>query len=330
MMRCIEISRFGEPEVLVPGQRAIPEPAVGEVLIRVAAAGINRPDLMQRKGFYPPPPGVTDIPGLELAGEIVALGTGVSGWKNGDRVCALVSGGAYADYCTAAAELCLPIPDGLHPDEAAALPETLFTLWNNLFERGRLQAGETLLVHGGSGGIGSMALQLAREWGVEVYATARTPDKCRFCETLGATAILYPEEDFVDVINARTDRRGVDVILDSMGGDYLQRNLECLAIEGRLLLIGVQSGAKTAINLLPLLLKRQSLIGSTLRARTLADKARIARALREQVWPLLETGRIRPMLDRVYPLDEAALAHQRMERSEHLGKMVLRVGNGEL
>jgi NADPH:quinone reductase-like Zn-dependent oxidoreductase len=192
-----------------------------------------------------------------------------------------------------------------------------------------LQAGETLLVHGGSGGIGSMALQLAREWGVEVYATARTPDKCRFCEALGATAILYPEEDFVDIINARTDRRGVDVILDSMGGDYLQRNLECLAIEGRLLLIGVQSGAKTAINLLPLLLKRQSLIGSTLRARTLPDKARIARALREQVWPLLETGRIRPMLDRVYPLDEAALAHQRMERSEHLGKMVLRVGNGE-
>lgn len=324
-MRCIEISRFGEPEVLSMGERNRPEPSAGEVLIRVVAAGINRPDVMQRKGLYPPPAGVSDIPGLELAGEIVALGAGVDIWQTGDQVCALVAGGAYAEYCTAAAELCLPIPRGMRLEEAAALPETLFTVWSNLFERGRLQAGERLLVHGGSGGIGSMALQLARAWAVETYATAGTPEKCRFCESLGATAILYPEEDFVGIIQALTDRQGVDVILDCVGADYLQRNLECLAIEGRLLLIGVQSGPKSGINLLPLLLKRLSLIGSTLRARSLRDKVHIARALKEHVWPLLETGRIRPMMDRIYPLSEAAAAHRRMEGSQHKGKMVLRV-----
>lgn len=323
MMRVIEISRYGDPEVLRLAERPIPEPGTGEVLIRVIAAGINRPDLMQRKGFYPPPVGVTDIPGLELAGDVVALGAEVDTLKIGDRVCALVAGGAYAEYATAHAELCLPIPGRLPPEEAAALPETLFTVWSNLFERGNLQTGERLLIHGGSGGIGSMALQLAREWGVEAYATASSPDKCRFCADLGATPIPYRQEDFASRILQLTEGQGVDVILDSMGGDYLQRNLDCLAVEGRLLLIGVQLGPKTHINLLPILLKRQRLIGSTLRPRSLKDKAQIARALSEHVWPLLEAGRVRPMMDQIYPLSEVVEAHRRMEHSLHKGKMVL-------
>lgn len=322
-MRCIEIARFGEPEVLTLTQRDVPVPQTGEVLIRVAAAGINRPDIMQRKGLYPPPLGVTDIPGLELAGEVVALGPGVTTPGIGSKVCALVAGGAYAEYCTAAAHLCLPVPRGMRLNEAAALPETLFTVWDNLFVRGRLKAGEQLLVHGGSGGIGTMSIQLAKAFGATVFATAGSLEKCRYCEQLGAIAIHYREDDFVAFIRQHTDRNGVDVILDSMGGDYLQRNLDCLATEGRLLLIGLQRGPRTDINLLPILLKRLSLIGSTLRPRTLEEKALIAGALSAKVWPLLDERRIGPVMDRVFPLADAAKAHQRMENSEHIGKMVL-------
>lgn len=325
-MYCIEISRYGEPDVLHRVERPVPEPGAGEVLIRVAAAGVNRPDVMQRKGLYPPPPGVTDIPGLELAGEVVGLGAGVTTLQAGDVVCALVAGGAYAEYCTAAADLCLPVPEGFSLIEAAALPETFFTVWSNLFERARLQAGERILIHGGSGGIGTTAIQLARAFGAEVYVTAGSPEKCRVCEKLGAYAIPYRDEDFVAVIIRQTEGQGVHVILDSMGGDYLQRNLACLAEEGRLLLIGVQQGPKTGINLLPILLKRLSLMGSTLRARSIREKADIARALRKQVWPLLEAGHIRPVMDQVFPLERAAEAHRRMEASQHIGKITLQLG----
>ena len=254
---------------------------------------------------------------------MVALGEGVSTLKSGDKVCALVAGGAYAEYCVAAASLCLPIPDGLSLIEAAALPETCFTVWSNLFERGRLQAGERVLIQGGSGGIGSTAIQLARAFGATVYATAGSPEKCRFCTALGAIAIHYRTDDFVEVIKADTQGAGVNVILDSLGGRELARHLDCLALEGRLLLIGVQLGSKTDINLLPVLLKRLSIIGSTLRPRSLPEKTRLANALREQVWPLLQTGQIRPIIDSVFPMTQAHAAHQRMESSQHQGKIVL-------
>jgi putative PIG3 family NAD(P)H quinone oxidoreductase len=323
MMAAIEIAQPGGPEVLQLAQHPVPPPGPGEVLIKVAAAGVNRPDVMQRRGFYPPPPGASDIPGLEVAGQVVAMGEGVAELAIGDTVCALVADGGYAEYCTAAASLCLPIPQGLSLIEAAALPETFFTVWANVSERGGLKPGERFLVHGGTSGIGTTAIQLAREFGAEVFATAGSAEKCAFCEKLGATAINYREEDFVERIKALTGGKGVDVILDMIGGPYLQRNIDSLAKGGRLVLIAVQGGPKTEINLLPVFMKHLTLTGSTLRPRTLAEKAAIAAALAEQVWPLLEAGRVKPILHATFPLAEAAEAHRLMESSCHVGKIVL-------
>lgn len=325
-MATVEIARPGGPEVLQPCRRPVPEPGAGEVLIRVAAAGVNRPDLMQRRGLYPPPAGASDIPGLEIAGTVVALGADVTAPALGETVCALVTGGGYAEFCTAAASLCLPIPTGLGGVEAAALPETFFTVWTNVFDRGRLKAGERFLVHGGSGGIGSTAIQLARAFGAEVYATAGGPEKCVFCEGLGARAIDYRQEDFVERIRTLTAARGVDLILDLVGGPYLQRNLDSLAPGGRLVIIAVQGGPKSEINLLPIFLKRLTITGSTLRPRGVAEKAAIAAELRAQVWPLLESGRIAPVIHATFPLAEAAAAHRLMESGGHLGKLVLTMG----
>lgn len=323
-MRVVEISAPGGPEVLHLARRPLPSPGPEEVLIRVAAAGVNRPDVMQRKGLYPPPPGASDIPGLEVAGEVIATGARVAEWKPGDAVCALVTGGGYAEYCLAHALLCLPVPRGLNFTEAASLPETFFTVWSNLFDRARLQPGETLLVHGGSSGIGAAAIQLARAWGATVFVTAGTADKCRFCEQLGAmAAINYREEDFVERIRQLTENKGVDVILDMVGGDYLQRNLDSLAPDGRLVQIAVHHGPKTAINVLPILLKRLTLTGSTLRPRPVSFKAAIADKLRDKVWPALESGVIRPVVFRTFPLENAPEAHQLMEESGHVGKIVL-------
>ncbi|WP_045223463.1 NAD(P)H-quinone oxidoreductase [Methyloterricola oryzae] len=324
-MRVVEITAFGGPEVLAMRQRPVPVPEPDEVLIKVAAAGVNRPDLMQRMGMYPPPPGASDIPGLEVAGEVVAVGTLAGSLRVGDKVCALVAGGGYAEYCVAPAIQCLPVPEGLDLVEAASLPETFFTVWTNVFEQGRLLAGETFLVHGGSSGIGVTAIQLARRFGARVIATAGSLAKCRACEALGATAINYREADFVEVVGEITQGQGVDVILDMVGGDYLQRNLACLAEEGRLLQIGLQAGAKAQINLLPVLLKRLTLTGSTLRRRSVAEKGRIAAALREKVWPLLAQGKLRPVIDRSFELDAAAEAHRYLESGAHIGKIVLTV-----
>jgi putative PIG3 family NAD(P)H quinone oxidoreductase len=325
-MTAIEITQPGGPEVLQPCRRPVPAPKPGEVLIKVAMAGINRPDVMQRRGLYPPPPGASDIPGLEVSGEIVALGLGVEGLAVGDAVCALVTGGGYAEYCAAAAPLCLPIPQGLGLAEAAALPETFFTVWTNVFDRGGLKAGERFLVHGGSGGVGSTAIQLAREFGATVFATAGGPDKCAFCEGLGAQAIDYRQEDFVDRVRVLTEGKSVDLILDMVGGPYLQRNLDCLAPGGRLVLIAVQGGPTSDINLLPVFLKRLTLTGSTLRPRCVAEKAAIAAALREKVWPLLESGRVKPVVHAAFPLAEAGGAQRLMETGGHMGKLVLTVG----
>lgn len=323
-MQAVEISAPGGPEVLRGCRRPVPQPGTGEVLIQVAAAGVNRPDVMQRLGLYPPPTGASDIPGLEVAGEIVALGTDTAGLALGDKVCALVAGGGYAEYCLAPALLCLPIPPGLTLLQAAALPETFFTVWSNVFERGRLQPHESLLVHGGAGGIGTTAIQLAAVWGATVYATAGSDAKCRACENLGAgAAINYHAEDFVERIKVLTAERGVDVILDSIGGDYLQRNLNCLAQDGRLVQIGVQNGPKTRIDLLPILLKRLTLTGSTLRPRSVKEKAVIADALQTKVWPVLASGRVKPLIHATFPLAEAAAAHRLMEQSGHIGKLVL-------
>lgn len=325
MMNTMEIAAFGGPEMLRPCRRRTPEPAAGEVLIRVAAAGVNRPDVMQRKGLYPPPPGASDIPGLEVAGEVVAVGRGVAEPELGDRVCALVAGGGYAEYCLAAAPLCLPIPDGFDPIQAAALPETFFTVWANVFERGGLRPGERFLVHGGASGIGTAAIQLARAFGASVFTTAGSAEKCRACEDLGASAINYREQDFVEAVKARTGGEGVDLILDIIGGDYLQRNLACLAIDGRLVQIAAQGGPRTEINLLPLMLKRLSITGSTLRSRSVPEKTAIADALKAKVWPLLEAGQIRPIIHAVFPLADAAQAHRLMESGRHIGKIVLGV-----
>ena len=325
-MAAIEIVAPGGPEVLRPAQRRVPEPGPAEVLIRVSAAGVNRPDVMQRQGKYPPPPGVTDIPGLEVAGEIVALGTEVSELRTGDRVCALVAGGGYAEYCAAPAPQCLRIPDSLTAVEAAAIPETYFTVWTNVFERGRLRNGETLLVHGGSSGIGTTAIQLARAFGARVFATAGTDEKCRACERLGAErGINYKSEDFVAVIKDATGARGVDLVLDMVAGDYVPRDVEALAVEGRLVLIALQHGPKAELNLLPLLQRRLWITGSTLRPRSVEEKGAIARALHENVWPLLETGRCKPVIDSTFPLANAAEAHRRMESGAHVGKIVLTV-----
>src|SRR3989442_4346332 len=290
-MIAIEIREPGEPDVLVPVERPTPVPGSGDVLIKVAAAGVNRPDVMQRRGKYPPPPGASDIPGLEVAGTVDQIGPDVTGWKIGDAVCALVAGGGYVEYCVAPAPQCLPVPRGMDLIAAAAIPETFFTVWTNVFERGRLKAGESLLVHGGASGIGTTAIQLARAFGSRVFATAGTTEKCAACERLGAErAINYRETDFVAAVREATDGRGIDVVLDMVGGEYLARNIELLSLEGRLVQIATIGGAKAQINMIPVLHRRLTITGSTLRPRSVAAKGAIARALRQRVWPLLETG----------------------------------------
>jgi putative PIG3 family NAD(P)H quinone oxidoreductase len=323
-MRAVEISTPGAPEVLKPVERPDPVPAPGEVLIRVAAAGVNRPDVLQRKGAYPPPPGASDLPGLEVAGTVEAVGDGVQQWRVGDRVCALLAGGGYASLCTAPAVQCLPIPKGMDFVTAAAVPETFFTVWTNVFDRGRLQTGETALFHGGSSGIGTTAIQLAAARGARVFATAGSDEKCRACEQLGAErAINYKTEDFVAVIKDVTKGRGVDLILDIVGGDYIARDLAALAIEGRLVVIGFMGGDTATLDFRRILGRRLTITGSTLRPRSAAEKGEIAAALRREVWPLLEAGTIKPVVYRTFPLDDAAAAHRLMESSEHVGKIVL-------
>ena len=323
-MTAIEIKQFGGPDALVPGRRPLPKAGPGEVLIAVEAAGVNRPDVLQRQGGYAPPPGATDIPGLEIAGRIVALGSGVTDWRIGDSACALVAGGGYAEYCNAPAAQCLPVPKGYDMVRAAALPETVFTVWTNVFERGRLRSGETFLVHGGSSGIGTTAIQLAKAFGARVFATAGGAEKCAACKRLGADlAIDYRSEDFVEIIAKATEGRGVDVILDMVGGDYVTRNLKSLAVEGRLVQIAFLKGSNAEINLLPLMVKRQTVTGSTLRPRSVAEKGAIAEVLRAKVWPLLDSGRVAPVIHATFPLAKASDAHRLMESSAHIGKIIL-------
>ena len=325
-MKVIEIAQPGGPEVLKPAERPVPRPAAGEVLIAVQAAGVNRPDVEQRKGAYPPPPGASDIPGLEVAGTIVALGEGVSGWKLGDAVTSLVTGGGYAQYCPAPAVQCLPVPKGLSMAEAAALPETFFTVWHNVFDRVGLKKGESFLVHGGTSGIGTTAIQLAHAFGATVYATAGSAEKCAACVKLGAdVAINYKTEDFVEVVKAKTNKAGVNVILDMVGASYLARNLSALGVEGRMALIALLGGRESNINLGILLMKRLTVTGSALRPRPVAEKAAMAKSLLEKVWPLIEAGKVKPVIDSILPLEDAAKAHARMESSEHIGKIVLSV-----
>jgi NADPH:quinone reductase len=323
-MRAVEISKPGPPEVLIPVERPDPVPATGEVRIRVAAAGVNRPDVLQRRGAYPPPPGASDLPGLEVAGVIDTIGSGVSDWHVGDRVCALLAGGGYATICTAPAVQCLPVPPGMDFVTAAAIPETFFTVWTNVFDRGRLRSGESALFHGGSSGIGTTAIQLASARGARVFATAGSDDKCRACEQLGAErAINYRTEDFVDVIQQATGGRGVDLILDIVGGDYIARDLVALAVEGRLVVIGFMGGDSATIDFRRVLGRRLTITGSTLRPRSPAEKGEIAAALRWEVWPLLEHGAVKPVVYRTFPLEDASAAHRLMESSEHIGKIVL-------
>lgn len=325
-MQAIEITEPGAPDVLRPASRPVPEPAAAEVLIQVSAAGVNRPDVMQRLGMYPPPPGAPDIPGLEVAGTIVKCGSDVARWKTGDRVCALVAGGGYAEYVTAPWQQCLPIPGKLSMSEAASLPETFFTVWANVFERARLASGETLLVQGGSSGIGVTAIQLARAFGNRVFVTAGSPDKCRRCEELGAErAIDYKNEDFVSVVKELTDGQGVDVILDMVAGDYVPRELQCLADDGRLVIIAFLGGTKTQLNMTDILRRRLTITGSTLRPRPVAFKAALASALEEKVWPLVANGTIKPVIHSCYQLADARDAHAMMESSNHVGKLILEV-----
>ena len=325
-MTVIEITEPGGPEKLAISRRPIPKPGLGEVLIQVAVAGVNRPDCLQRQGGYPPPPGASEIPGLEVAGTIVALGDAVTEWQIGDAVCALLTGGGYAEYCVAPAPQCLPVPDGLSLQQAAALPETFFTVWSNVFDRARLQPGEILLVHGGTSGIGTTAIQLGKAFGSPVFATVGGAEKIQPCLNLGAERVInYREEDFVQVVKEATHNRGVNVILDMVGGDYVQRNLSALAVEGRLVYIAFLRGAKVELNLGAVMMKRLTITGSTLRARPVADKAHIAQSLRQRVWPLLADGTIRPVIDRVFPLSEAAAAHAIMESNRHVGKILLRI-----
>ncbi len=321
-MRAIEIATG----TLKPTQRPMPIPADDQVLIKVAAAGVNRPDIMQRKGLYPAPSGASDIPGLEIAGTVVLTGAAVSHLQLGDCVCALVTGGGYAEYCLASASLCLPIPEGLSFTQAAALPENFFTVWSNVYDRARLLPNETLLVHGGSSGIGTTAIQLAKAFHAKVIVTAGSDAKCRLCIELGAdAAINYKEQDFVAEINRLTDSKGVDVILDMIGGDYFPRNLNCMAVDARLVQIAIQNGAKAEINLLPVMLKRLTITGSTLRARDDAFKADIAKKLHKNVWPLLASGKIKPVIHSTFALKDAAFAHDLMESSQHIGKIILEV-----
>jgi len=324
-MLTIAITEPGGPEVLMPVEKPVPQPGDEEVLIRVHAAGVNYPDVMQRKGLYPPPKGAPAEPGLEVAGEIVALGPNAQGWEVGDNVCALISGGGYAEYCAAPAANCLPVPQGLSMVEAAALPETFFTVWTNVIERGGLKAGQSFLVHGGTSGIGTTAIQVARALGARVFTTAGSAEKCAMCEKLGAErAINYRKEDFVEVLREILGKQGVDVILDMVGGDYIQRNINIAARDGRIVNIAYLKGSKVLVDFLPVMLKRLTLTGSTLRIRPVAEKAAIARLLEAKVWPLIEAGEIRPVIDSTFPLEKAAEAHRRMEEA-HIGKVVLEV-----
>lgn len=323
-MRVVEITEPGPPEALEVGTRPVPAPGPGEVLIRVAAAGVNRADTMQRKGNYPPPPGASDVLGLEVSGTVAAVGQGVSDLVVGDEVCSLLTGGGYAGYCLAPAPQCLPIPAGVSLVDAAALPEAYATVWTNVIDRGRLQEGESLLVHGGSSGIGTVAIQLARLFGARIFATAGTPAKCAACVELGAErAIDYRAEDFAAVLHEATGGRGVDLILDMVGGAYLQRNLASLAIEGRLVIIALMEGAQAELDLARLMSRRLTVTGATLRARSIAQKAEIMTALRARVWPRFASDELRPIVHATYPLAEAAEAHRVMESSVHTGKLLL-------
>jgi putative PIG3 family NAD(P)H quinone oxidoreductase len=322
-MKVIEIATYGGPEVLRPAERPTPSPGPDEVLVKVEAAGVNRPDINQRQGKYPPPPGASDVPGLDVAGTIVTAGGRVSRWREGDRVCALVAGGGYAEYCVVPAPQCLPIPEGLTTVEAGALPETFFTVWTNLFQTGRLSSGERALIHGGTSGIGTTAIMLGRAFGATMFATAGSDVKCEACARLGATAINYRTTDFVTVIREHTGGRGVDIVLDIMGGDYTPRNLECLAKHGRLVQIGLQGGARAEINLSMVMQRRLMITGSTLRPRSVEEKGAIARDLESQVWPLLAKRQVMPVIYRTLPLDQASEAHRLLESGEVIGKIVL-------
>ena len=323
-MTFVRIAGYGAPEVLQPARMKVPQPGPGEFLVKVAAAGVNRPDVLQRQGGYPPPPGASDVPGLELAGEVVAVGEQCERFVAGDWVCALVMSGAYAEYCVVPEPQALPIPPGLSPIEAAALPETYFTVWTNVFERGRLQAGESILVHGGSSGIGTTAIQLADRFGAKVWTTVGSAAKAAACRELGATsAIVYREADFVEVVKRETGGRGVDLVLDMVGGSYVARNIEVAAVEGRIVQIAWLEGAKITADFTKLMIKRLTWTGSTLRPRTVAQKAAIARQLESKVWPLLAQGRLKVPVYATFPLARAAEAHTLMESSEHIGKIVL-------
>ncbi|SDE08217.1 NAD(P)H-quinone oxidoreductase [Kordiimonas lacus] len=325
-MKAIEITTPGGPEVLKPCERDNPAPGAGELLIRVMAAGVNRPDVVQRQGRYPAPPGASDIPGLEAAGEVVALGDGAEGFKIGDKVCALVPGGGYAELCTANAASVMHVPKGFSMVQAAAIPETYFTVWSNLFDRAGLTAGETLLVHGGSSGIGSTAIQLAKAFGARVITTVGNAEKAEFCKKLGADVVVnYREGDYVEAVKDFTEGTGVNVVLDMVGGDYIAKNIECLAVEGRHVSIAFLQGPQVTMNMLPVMLKRLVLTGSTLRARDNAFKGAIAANLQKHVWPLMEAGKVAPVIDSTFPLDQAADAHARMETSLHMGKIMLEV-----
>ncbi len=325
-MQAIAVADDNQADSLSLQQHDTPKPDSGQVLIKIAAAGVNRPDIMQRQGLYPPPAGASEILGLEVSGTVIALGENITQFKTGDKVCALITGGGYAEYCAADAGSVLPIPENLSMIEAAALPETFFTVWSNLFGRAQLKCGESLLVHGGSSGIGTTAIQLAKAFGIKVFITAGTDEKLARCQQLGADVVIdYKKQDFVEEIKKVTAGKGVDVILDMVGGDYLPRNLKCLAIEGRLVQIAIQHGAKAEVNLWSLMLKRQTITGSTLRAREPVFKAEIARQLQEKVWILLADGWIKPEIYQTFPLEQAAKAHQLMESGIHIGKIVLSV-----
>ena len=321
-MQCIEIPEPGGPEALKLGTRPVPEPGHGEVLVKVASAGVNRPDVMQRQGVYPPPPGASDILGLEIAGTVAKVGAGVAEWREGDEVCALVTGGGYAEYCPAPAAQVLPVPEGVGLDHAGGLPETFFTVWTNVFDRAGLRAGERLLVHGGASGIGTTAIQMASQLGARVFATAGSKEKCDACLALGAErAVNYREEDFVEALKEPTG--GMDVILDMVAGDYVQKNISLLRPEGRLVHIAFLGGHEVELNLMPTMLKRLSVLGSTLRPQSIEAKADIARALKERIWPLIGNGRIKPVVDSTFPLADAVKAHERIDGGAHIGKIIL-------
>ncbi|WP_254870271.1 NAD(P)H-quinone oxidoreductase [Thalassospira sp. HF15] len=325
-MKAIEITKDTDKPALVAGDVAVPEYGPDDVLVKVAASGVNRPDLMQVAGMYPPPPGASEIPGLELSGEVVAVGANVSAWKVGDKVCALVTGGGYAEYAAVPAAQCLPVPKGLSMTQAAGLSETFFTVWHNVFDKAGLQAGETFLVHGGTSGIGTTAIQLAKAFGAKVITTAGTDDKCQACRDLGAdVAINYKTEDFVEKVKAATDGKGANVILDMVAGDYVSRNFKAAAFEARILIIAFLRGPKAETNFTPLLLKRLTLMGSTLRAQPVANKGAIADALREKVWPLIEAGKIAPVIYKTFPLAQASEAHAILKGGAHIGKVILEV-----